>query len=144
MNKFQWKIKRNSYIFIQENAIENVVCDIASILSGSQYVKGELSSYLYHCHWSSEYHGSTHFTLSASSQNNAQRCTTFNQFSRQHRVEVHTGLIIKGRGFLHPASLYPAQLMERDSIAAPKYSLDCYICSIVSFYSIVIMSGVYF
>ena len=25
-NKFQWNVNRNSYIFIQENAFENVVC----------------------------------------------------------------------------------------------------------------------
>ena len=31
MNKFQWNIKQNSYIFIQENAFENVVCEMASI-----------------------------------------------------------------------------------------------------------------
>ena len=32
-NKFQWNSKRNSNIFIQENAPENVVCEMASILS---------------------------------------------------------------------------------------------------------------
>ena len=39
MHKFQWKLKRNSYIFIQENALKNVVCEIASILSRLQCVK---------------------------------------------------------------------------------------------------------
>ena len=29
----QWNLKRNSYIFIQENALENVVCEMAAILS---------------------------------------------------------------------------------------------------------------
>ena len=32
-NKLQWNIKCNSYILIQENAFENVVCEIVSILS---------------------------------------------------------------------------------------------------------------
>ena len=34
-NKIQWKIYQNSYIFIQENAFENVACEIAAILSVS-------------------------------------------------------------------------------------------------------------
>ena len=32
------------YIFIQENALENVVCEMASILSRPQCVKGQSSS----------------------------------------------------------------------------------------------------
>ena len=32
-NKLQWNLKRNSYIFIQENPFENVVWKMASILS---------------------------------------------------------------------------------------------------------------
>ena len=27
-DEFQWNLKRNSYIFIQENAFENVVCGL--------------------------------------------------------------------------------------------------------------------
>ena len=38
-NKFQWNFNRNSSIFIQENAFENVVCQMASILSRPQWVK---------------------------------------------------------------------------------------------------------
>ena len=38
-NKFQWNFNRYSYIFIHENAFENVVCEMASILSRSQCVK---------------------------------------------------------------------------------------------------------
>ena len=38
-NKLQWNLKRNSCIFIQENAFENVVCEMASILSRPQCVK---------------------------------------------------------------------------------------------------------
>ena len=33
MNNFQWKLNRNSNIFIQENAFENDVCEMAAILS---------------------------------------------------------------------------------------------------------------
>ena len=33
-NKFQWNFNRNSNIFIQENAFENVVCEMASICLG--------------------------------------------------------------------------------------------------------------
>ena len=32
-NKSQWTINQNSYIFIQGNAFENVICKIASIMS---------------------------------------------------------------------------------------------------------------
>ena len=35
-NKFQWNFNRNSNIFIQENAFQNVVCDMTSILSRPQ------------------------------------------------------------------------------------------------------------
>ena len=38
--KLQWNINRNSYIFIQENALENVVCEMTSILSLPQCAKG--------------------------------------------------------------------------------------------------------
>ena len=38
-NTFQWNLKQNSYIFIQENAIENIVCELAVILSRPQCVK---------------------------------------------------------------------------------------------------------
>ena len=37
--KFQWNFNRNLYIFIQENAFENVVGKMAAILSRPQYVK---------------------------------------------------------------------------------------------------------
>ena len=40
-NKLQWNPKQNSYIFIQENAFENVVCEMAAILSRPQFVKGK-------------------------------------------------------------------------------------------------------
>ena len=38
-NKLPWNFNRNSNIFIQENAFENVVCKMASILSRPQWVK---------------------------------------------------------------------------------------------------------
>ena len=37
-NKIQWNLKRNSCIFIQENAFQNVVCEMASILPLPQCV----------------------------------------------------------------------------------------------------------
>ena len=37
-NKFKWNIKRNSYTSIEENTFENVVCEMATILSRSQWV----------------------------------------------------------------------------------------------------------
>ena len=39
MNKLHWNLKRNSYIFIQENVFENVIWKTAAILSRPQCVK---------------------------------------------------------------------------------------------------------
>ena len=58
-NKLQWNLQRNSYVFIPENAFENVVCDISAISSRPQCVN--LFNYLYHpgiallamCAWNS-------------------------------------------------------------------------------------------
>ena len=38
-NKFQWNVNRNSCIFIRETAFENVVCEMAVILSRPPCVK---------------------------------------------------------------------------------------------------------
>ena len=38
-NKFQWNLKRNSHIFIQQNAFEHIVCEMAAILSQAQCFK---------------------------------------------------------------------------------------------------------
>ena len=46
-NKLQWNHKQNSSIFIQENAFENVVCEMASISSRPQWVKGSYGSIPY-------------------------------------------------------------------------------------------------
>ena len=43
-NKFQWNLKQKSYIFIQENAFENVVCEMATILARPQCVKLSIGS----------------------------------------------------------------------------------------------------
>ena len=43
-NKFQWHLNRNSNILIQENALEHVVCELASILSRPQSVKGSIQN----------------------------------------------------------------------------------------------------
>ena len=48
MNKLQWNFNRNSHIFIQENTLQNVVCEMASILSRPQCVEWmpqDLSNY---------------------------------------------------------------------------------------------------
>ena len=37
-NKLRWNLKRNSYIFRKENAFENVVCEMAAILSLLLYI----------------------------------------------------------------------------------------------------------
>ena len=37
--RFKWKFNRNSYIFIQENAFQNVIWKMAAVLSRPQYVK---------------------------------------------------------------------------------------------------------
>ena len=56
-NKLQWNLKLNSYIFIQENAFENVVWKMVAILSWPQCVKSFLVEHKYlfilHC----QYHG---------------------------------------------------------------------------------------
>ena len=38
-NKLQWNFNRNSNFFIQENAFESVICEMAAILSRPQWVK---------------------------------------------------------------------------------------------------------
>ena len=38
-NKYQWNLNTNSTLFIQENTFENVICEKAAILPGSQCVK---------------------------------------------------------------------------------------------------------
>ena len=39
-NKFQWNSNGNTKFFIQDNAYENVACEIAAILSWERWVKG--------------------------------------------------------------------------------------------------------
>ena len=39
-NKVQWNLNQNSNIFIHENAFENIVCEIAVILSRGRWVNG--------------------------------------------------------------------------------------------------------
>ena len=46
-NKLRWNFNRNSKIFIKENAFENVVCEMASILSRPQCV-----NHFRHCNFS--------------------------------------------------------------------------------------------
>ena len=49
MNKLQWNLNQNLYIFIQENAFENVSCEMASILSLPHYVNSLGLSDAYVC-----------------------------------------------------------------------------------------------
>ena len=44
-NKLQWNLNRNLYIFIQENAFENVVWKMAAILSRPQCFKWHIGSF---------------------------------------------------------------------------------------------------
>ena len=39
MQKVQWNFNRNSNIFIQENAFERIICEMAAMLSRPQCVK---------------------------------------------------------------------------------------------------------
>ena len=48
MNKLQWNLNQNSYISIQENAFENVVSEMASILFRPQCVDELMLSSLHH------------------------------------------------------------------------------------------------
>ena len=41
--KFKWNLNRNLCIFIHDNALENVVCEMASILSRPQCANGQIS-----------------------------------------------------------------------------------------------------
>ena len=50
-NKLQWNFKQNSYIFIQENAFENVVRNVLVNLSLSQCVKGVLKTTCNKFYW---------------------------------------------------------------------------------------------
>ena len=54
-NKLQWNLNRNSCIFIQENAFENVVWKMAAILSRPPCVKSEQAykyfDISYRCNW---------------------------------------------------------------------------------------------
>ena len=43
-NKFQWNNNQNSYIFMDENVFEEVVCEMAATLSLPQCVKGPVVS----------------------------------------------------------------------------------------------------
>ena len=42
-NKLQWNINGNSYIFVEENPVESVVCEMAAILSLPQCVNWALA-----------------------------------------------------------------------------------------------------
>ena len=50
-NNLQWNFNWKSYIFVQVNAIENVVCKMSVILSRPQCVKSELCTSRELCAW---------------------------------------------------------------------------------------------
>ena len=49
LRKNQWNLNRNSYIFIHENAFQDLVLKMAAIMSRPQYVKPSLPRYIIHC-----------------------------------------------------------------------------------------------
>ena len=62
-NKFQWNLNRNSNIFIQENAFESVVCEMAAILSRPQCVKRKCLSRTHYSEYNNDnlpFHSSLH------------------------------------------------------------------------------------
>ena len=46
---------QNSKVFIQGNALENVICEMAANLSRPQYVKSSSEEYIYDCKLSQHY-----------------------------------------------------------------------------------------
>ena len=50
-NKLQWNVNRNSYIFIQEKALESVVWEITAIMSRPQCVNKEKCEAFCDVHW---------------------------------------------------------------------------------------------
>ena len=50
-NKVQWNFNQNTKLFIQKNASENIVCEMASILSRGRWVKEFLTLFLSQSVW---------------------------------------------------------------------------------------------
>ena len=51
-NKLQWNFNQNTKLFIDENASENIVCEMAAILSRGDELKTDLHGYVSHqCQW---------------------------------------------------------------------------------------------
>ena len=71
--EFQWNINRNSNIFIQENALENVVCEMASILCRPQCVKDTL--------WMVQIRASYHYIINSLGLNFSEILTVIQTFS---------------------------------------------------------------
>ena len=46
-DKFHWNLDQNLYIFIQENALKIIVCEMAAILSQTQCVTSQMSCWGY-------------------------------------------------------------------------------------------------
>ena len=50
-NKLQWNFNQNTKLFIQENASENIVCEMAAIFSRGRWVNSPCCMLLYITHW---------------------------------------------------------------------------------------------
>ena len=48
MNKLKWHFNQNIKLFIHENASENIVCEMAAILSRGRWVNGEINNGTYY------------------------------------------------------------------------------------------------
>ena len=73
-NKLEWNLKRNSYIFIQEKAFENVTWKIPAILSRPQCVNVTLhGDQIYGLHHSASYTPGYYFKLALAQQWSSER-----------------------------------------------------------------------
>ena len=84
-NKLQWNFNQNSIFFIQENTFENVVCEMAAILSRRRHVESlfwfDLSFYL---------HAGCDGVRNMSAPNVFSCCL----WSLAERSRQHTGIIV--------------------------------------------------
>ena len=77
-NKFQWNLKRNSCIFIYENAFQNVICEMAAILSRPQCINEpelkticlSLDHHIHNCMWTKHWKSVTPFLYPFNRVNN--------------------------------------------------------------------------
>ena len=92
-NKRQWTIDRNSYIFIQENAFEYVICEMSAISSQSQCINNSLTRAL-------QLIFSRHLEIEKDSQaiqflNTASMCTNMSVHGNLYRWLSYVILMLK-------------------------------------------------